>query len=491
MAYLRFLPLLTFAALSVACKAQEAAPPKVATAAPAAPSAAQETLQKALRFTQSLPALRCKAKATFVMPEFGEGIQGQIEMEAPTVDVELTVAMPNRIALRGGEPFGGVLVCDGKQVLQVVDQFQLYSLGEAPKDLLSFLGKKRGPFELPGLSTLRALLAPSGSKRALIDAKQVEVLGEEKVDGRDCVHLAVRDEKIACELWIAKGDEPWVVRHKPEAPKLDLAALMAGAGGAGEEEEVVPTEPKEGEAKPAETKEGEAGGEDEDGSNSMSIQIPSVFDCTFTDFAKEPGKNAFAIEPPQDFEKVEDLTKAMQERIEADMGEEVVLEETEVEMGTEGPHPSTGKPVPAATLSLLDGSKVALADLKGKVVLLDFWASWCGPCVQGLPKIAEVAAKLKEQGVVFVAVNSGEDKATIEKFLAAKKLDLQVALGDDKLATSFGVRGIPHTVVIGRDGLVQAVHIGFAPGGEQAVEKDLRTALALKGDEPKKEEPKK
>jgi thiol-disulfide isomerase/thioredoxin len=153
-------------------------------------------------------------------------------------------------------------------------------------------------------------------------------------------------------------------------------------------------------------------------------------------------------------------------------------------------HASVGNPAPDVELTLLDGSKQKLVDLKGKVVVLDFWATWCGPCVQGLPKVSEVTKKLADQGVVFVACNLGEDKATIETFLTKKQLSIAVALCDQALGGKFGVNGIPHTVVIGTDGVVKKVHVGFGPGGEKQLEKDLLEVLGKPAAEGQKDEKK-
>ena len=469
MRHASFVAVLTAAALSATLLAQD--PPKATPPAPAAAaptSNAAEVLGRALRFTQSLPALHYKAKGTFIMPELPEEMAGQIEfgdMEMPTLELEVMVAMPNRFVLRAGGGGMGNVACDGKQLLQSNEQFDLHSLTAAPKDLLQFLGKKQFIVGVPGASNLRMLLAPSGDKKALLDAKTVELVGEEKVGKHDAFHLVVKDEAVACDLWVMKGDEPWVLRHKPKAPKLDLSRLMGGEDEEGEGEE------------------GEEGAE-----GAMTINLEPAVDLEMVEFGKELPKDAFVVQEPEGSTKVDDLEKAVMERFQEEAGEmepedmDAAVDEA-AEAKPAKQHASVGKPAPDVELTLLDGSKQKLADLKGKVVVLDFWATWCGPCVQGLPKVTEVTKKLADQGVVFHAVNLGEDKATIETFLAKKKLAVSVAMADEALGQKFGVNGIPHTVVIGADGLVKKVHVGFGPGSEKRLEKDILEALGKPGEQ--------
>jgi thiol-disulfide isomerase/thioredoxin len=475
-------PLLAFAAATASLTAQDPAkqdptkqdpakPVAADTAAPAKPNAS-ELLGKALRFTQSLPAMHLKATAQMVLPELPEEIAAQIEgQELPSFEVEMIVAMPNRFVFRAGEAGMGDVVCDGKQLLQSNERFELYSLTDAPKDVHSFLGSKRGMFGLPGETNLRQLLAPAGSKKALLDAKTVELVGDGKVGGKDAWQLAIKDEGLACELWVMKGDEPWVLRHKPAPQKLDMEALMNGGGEAEE-------------------------GEDEDGPKGLSIE--PGFELEFASCSKEVQKDAFAVEPPKGATKVDDLQKAVMERFQEEMGDMMEEAGEDADDGEDGehgggkPHASVGKPAPDVEFAMLDGSKQKLADLKGKVVVLDFWATWCGPCVKGLPKVSEVTKKLADQGVVFVACNLAEDKETVEKFLTNKQLSIAVALCDQALGGKFGVSGIPHTVVIGADGVVKKVHVGFGPGGEKQLEKDILEVLgkpAEKKEPPKEEKP--
>jgi len=127
--------------------------------------------------------------------------------------------------------------------------------------------------------------------------------------------------------------------------------------------------------------------------------------------------------------------------------------------------PLKGKPAPPITLSLLGEGTLDLTAHVGKnVVILDFWASWCGPCRQGLPIASSVAKEFEDKGVVFYAVNIGENAEVAKAFLAQTGLDFPVALDLNREAQQkYQANSIPKTVIIGKDGVVHTVHLGVSP----------------------------
>lgn len=151
-------------------------------------------------------------------------------------------------------------------------------------------------------------------------------------------------------------------------------------------------------------------------------------------------------------------------------------------LGEPEPSPLLGKAAPPIDLELVKEGRLNLADHAGKnVVLLDFWATWCGPCIREMPVLAKVAAEYADRGVVLYAVNLEEEAADIEAFLKDNELSVTVALDKDgAMAAVYGAEGIPHLVIVDKQGVVQAVHTGFSETLEQTLKEELDTILAGK-----------
>jgi peroxiredoxin len=118
--------------------------------------------------------------------------------------------------------------------------------------------------------------------------------------------------------------------------------------------------------------------------------------------------------------------------------------------------------MPAWTLKDVEGNPVSSADLKGKVVVLDFWATWCSPCRSEIPGYIELQKKYREAGLVVVGISLDQDgAATVKKFIDEAGINYRIVMGDDSITGAFGgVEAIPTTFIIDRGGTVQFRKVG-------------------------------
>ncbi|MCI0332358.1 MAG: TlpA family protein disulfide reductase [Planctomycetes bacterium] len=138
-----------------------------------------------------------------------------------------------------------------------------------------------------------------------------------------------------------------------------------------------------------------------------------------------------------------------------------------------------GKPAPEVKLDLLDGGKFRLSEEKGHIVVLDFWATWCAPCMQALPEMDRVIHEFQDEKVKYVAVNMQEDRATISAALERLKLDPAVALDIDGAASErYEVSAIPQVVVIDAAGNVARMFIGVDVNFADQLRETLKQMVA-------------
>jgi thiol-disulfide isomerase/thioredoxin len=143
-----------------------------------------------------------------------------------------------------------------------------------------------------------------------------------------------------------------------------------------------------------------------------------------------------------------------------------------------------GKPAPPIDLELLSGKKFRVTDYKGKVLILDFWASWCGPCLQTMPQVEAVAKEFAAQGVTLIGINLEETPARVKQALERLKLDMAVAIDrDGRVAERYGATAIPQTVIIDGEGKVARLYVGGSPRFDATLRQALRSLLNLPAEE--------
>jgi thiol-disulfide isomerase/thioredoxin len=134
-----------------------------------------------------------------------------------------------------------------------------------------------------------------------------------------------------------------------------------------------------------------------------------------------------------------------------------------------------GSPAPEITVQAMSGKSIAVSSYRGKVVLLDVWASWCAPCKEELPMLDDIAARLRRRGIEVLAVSIDQERENVVKFMRARgRWSLTVAhdrageiadrLRPDKMPTSY---------IIDRAGIIRYVNSGFVPSDAETIERHL------------------
>lgn len=377
---------------------------------------AEEILRQMTDFYGKLPAFSCHAEAVFDM---------EVQQQKNNMVTKVTVRFqrPNKVAFIVDKgTMGLTTVTNGKEAVQYFPPMKRYMVREAPADLAGLFD-----FDVPTPITMLGMngdwIPTSGEalfKNMVSGVTGSKYLGIEKVGDVDCHHCKFMQEEFDWDIWVEASKTPLVHRVSP-----DLLKQLAAAG--------------------------------------TQLQGAKVsYNVNFSDWNVAPKFTDadFEFTPPKGVQRVDNLFAPPEEP----------------------PHSLLGQAAPAFATQDVDGHPIDLKkDLGKKVIMLDFWATWCGPCVQAMPQVDAVANQFAPKGLVFYAVNAGEDAATIKEFLKSSKMEVPVALDEKgEIGPLYGVEGIPQTVLIGKDGKVQAVHVGYNSQLGKVLAKEVEALLAGK-----------
>lgn len=119
---------------------------------------------------------------------------------------------------------------------------------------------------------------------------------------------------------------------------------------------------------------------------------------------------------------------------------------------------------PDFTLTSLDKNEIKLSNYKGKVIILDFWATWCPPCKAEIPFFIELYKKYREQGLAIIGVAISDEEYKVQAFAKNFKINYPVAMGNEKIVEDYGgIRGLPTTFIIDKEGNIREKFIGYMP----------------------------
>lgn len=137
-----------------------------------------------------------------------------------------------------------------------------------------------------------------------------------------------------------------------------------------------------------------------------------------------------------------------------------------------------GVEAPDFALRSSSGQNLRLSEYRGQVVMINFWATWCGPCRQEMPKLDEIFARYEPAGFALLGVNIDEDSAQAQRLADELGVTFPLLFDDEQsVSRLYDVQAMPMTVMVDRDGEVRSVHYGYRPGMEQRYLDEVRALL--------------
>ncbi len=316
-------------------------------------------------------------------------------------------------------PEGITVRSNGAVTLTAIGEMKKHQLEESNKGIASFVQSPLSGGIANGLGSLVfAMLDVETAGELQSQLTGSEIIGEEVVDGESLTHARFQvGGQLTFDAWFSTGENPVVKRVVPDLSPMTEAARQ----------------------------------------QFEKFEYSVTFDFSNWQLNNQYEATAFNFEEPA--------------------GSTLVL--TFMESEEREASPLLGQKAPSFELNDLAGGSVNLADHLGKdVIVLDFWATWCPPCVRALPVINQVTSEFADKGVVFYALDQQEDVETVNAFLADRGLNPPVLLDDAGAASdAYGVTGLPTSVIIGKDGTIQVFHVGFAPNLGEILTEELEVLV--------------
>jgi len=328
--------------------------------------------------------------------------------------IECSLARPNRlsIVLKHGQ-LDSSIISDGQTITSYIPTFHQYRQSQAPDQFDQVFEQRQdiGSQLLYSIPLIQALITTQPYDLLKRDMYQVDYLASAEINGRSCHQLRIETYPFRIQVWIQQGQKPLLMRIVS-----DLESYQQDPLGRGDVVEL----------------------RWEFNNWQMNRKFP---------------EKTFVFSTPAGAGIVKSFSMPHKQ----------------------GSHPMVGQKAGDFSLELLNGGKVDLACHQGKhIVVLEFWATWCRPCVAALPIQVKVTDQFKNKGVVFYAINQRERPAQIKAFL--KRMKLKVAVPLDKtthVGRLYGVSGIPQTVIIDKKGIVRHVQVGVLPNLEEQLTAQL------------------
>ncbi len=349
--------------------------------------------------------------------------------------IQLTTSVaferPNKLAVHSKGGMQAVdLVSNGKTIFMSVPSMKKYTEADAPATLEALLKDPLGSAAVQ-FTLMVELCAADPYAKLMEGVTSTSYAGLETIDGAKAHHLKFVQDRFDWEMWTAAEGDPLVLRVVNDLTKSVANSPMAA--------------------------------------QLKGQKIEMVQDYKGWKIDRGVDEKSFAFEPPAGAQKY----KNFMEMFGGPGGGGG---------GGASPSPLLGKPAPDVSLKQLEEGEFKLKEHRGeRVVMMDFWATWCGPCVMELPILTEVAEAYKDKGVVFYGVNLQEKPEAIRKFLKDKKLKFNVALDSDgAVGSAYHAEAIPMLLLIDKKGVVQSVHVGYDSGIKAVLQKELDAILAGK-----------